>query len=126
MIKLSENLIINTGNNEFNYKAVTDLDQVIKDIQFLEVHSYGKVFYVGEHKLCEYKDICLNEPFQQKLNSFKQINLAINKFEIRLNKKFGDFTDNDWKAIDDQLKKYQGKLHLKITMHGICGGGREK
>ena len=113
LIKLSENLIINTGKNEFNFKAVTDLEQVIKDIQFLETLPYGKAFYIGEHKLCEYKDICLDEPFQQKLNLFKQIQSAINKFDIRLNKKFGDFSDNDWKAMDDLLKIYQGEIALK-------------
>lgn len=113
LIKLSENLIINTGKNEFSFKAVTDLEQVIKDIQFLEKIPYGKAFYVGEHKLCEYKDICLNEPFQRKLNLFKQIQLAINKFGIKLNKIFMDFTENDWHAIDELLKIYQGKIRPK-------------
>ncbi len=113
LIKLSENLSINTGKSEFNFEVVTGLNQVIKDIQFLEALPYGEAFYVGKHKLCEYKDISLNERFQQKLNLFKQLQLAVNKFDIKLNKVFGDFTDNDWKAIEDLLKIYQGKIWPK-------------
>lgn len=110
LIKLSENLIIDTGKSKFNFEAMTDIGQVIKDIQFLEALPFGKTFYVGKHKLCEYKDIHLNDHFQQKLNLFKQLQLAFNKFDIKLNKKFGDFTDNDWKAMDELLKIYQGKI----------------
>lgn len=113
LIKLSENLSINTGKSEFNFEVVTGLNQVIKDIQFLEALPYGEAFYVGKHKLCEYKDISLNERFQQKLNLFKQLQLVVNKFDIKLNKVFGDFTDNDWKAIEDLLKIYQGKIWPK-------------
>ncbi len=113
LIKLSENLIINTCKSEFNFEALTDLDQVIKDIQFLEAFPYGKAFYVGKHKLCEYKYIHLNDHFLQKLNLFKQLQLAIIKFDLKLNKKFEDFADDDWKAVDDILNIYQGKIEPK-------------
>ncbi|MBD5463924.1 MAG: hypothetical protein HDR24_12880 [Lachnospiraceae bacterium] len=113
LIKLSENLIINTGKSEFNFEALTDLDQVIKDIQFLEAFPYGKAFYVGKHKLCEYKYTHLNDHFLQKLNLFKQLQLAIIKFDLKLNKKFEDFADDDWKAVDDILNIYQGKIEPK-------------
>lgn len=109
-IRLSENLVINTAERNFNFEAVTELDQVIKDIQFLEALPYGQAFYIGNHKLCEYRDVCLNDQFQQKLNLFKQIQLAVDKFDIKINKDFKDFTDNDWKAMEELLKIYQGKI----------------
>ncbi len=112
-IKLSENLIINTGKSKFDFNPLTELDQVIKDIQFLEAVPYGKALYVDEHKICEYADVCFEDKFQQMLNEFKQLQLAINKFAIKLNKKIKDFTDKDWNAIDELLKIYQGKIRPK-------------
>lgn len=112
-IRLSENLIINTAEKNFNFEALTELDQVIKDIQFLEALPYGQAFYVGSHKLCEYKDICLNDHFQQKLNLFKQLQLAVNKYDINLNRGFRDFSNEDWKAVDELLNIYQGKIKPK-------------
>lgn len=109
-IKLSENLIINTGKSKFDFKPLTELDQVIRDIQFLEAVPFGKALYAGEHKICEYADVCFEDKFQKMLNEFKQLQLAINKFRIKLDKKIQDFTDKDWNAIDELLKIYQGKI----------------
>lgn len=109
-IRLSENLVINTAERNFNFEALTELDQVIKDIQFLEALPYGRAFYVGNDKLCEYRDVCLNDQFQQKLNLFKELQLAVDKFDIKLNKDFKNFTDKDWKAVEELLKIYQGKI----------------
>lgn len=112
-IKLSENLIINTGRSKFDFKPMTELDQVIKDIHFLEAIPFGKAFYADEHKVCEYADVCFEDKFQNMLNDFKQLQLAVSKFAIKLNKRIDDFTDKDWDAIDELLKIYQGKIRPK-------------
>lgn len=112
-IKLSENLTIETGKGKFDFHPLTELDEIIKDVQFLEDIPYGKVFYIGEYKICEYKDVTFNDKFCRMLNEFKQLQLAVNKFEIRLNKCMKDFTEDDWKAINELLKIYQGEIPVK-------------
>lgn len=114
-VKLSENLSVDFGKNQFDFKPLTELNQVIKDIQFIETVPYGNAFFAGDRMIGEYDNMCLDNQFQQKLNLFKQIKLAINKFNIKLNKRFGDFTESDWKAVDELLKIYQGKIKPKTS-----------
>lgn len=112
-IKLSENLIIYFERRNFEFNLKSDLTQVIKDIQFLEAMQYGKTFYVGEHKVCEYAHLQLNDRLQQMIKELKQLQLALIKFDIGLNKDFKNFTDEDWKAVDELLHIYQGKIKPK-------------
>ncbi len=113
LIKLSENLIIHIDQRKFDFKLMTDLTQIIRDIQFLEAMPYGKTFYIGERKICEYANVQLGDRIQQMINELKQLQLAINKFEIKLSKDFRNFTDKNWKEIDELLKIYQGKIRPK-------------
>ena len=112
-LKLSENLIINFQKRNFDFKLKSDLTQVMRDIHFLEAMRYGKTFYVGEHKVCEYINLQLSDGLQQMIKELKQLQLALIKFDIELNKDFRDFTDEDWKAVDELLHIYQGKIKPK-------------
>lgn len=112
-LKLSENLIINFQKRNFDFKLKSDLTQVMRDIHFLEAMRYGKTFYVGEHKVCEYTNLQLSDGLQQMIKELKQLQLALIKFDIELNKDFRDFTDEDWKAVDELLHIYQGKIKPK-------------
>lgn len=112
-IWLSENLIIDLGKEKFDFHPMTQLEQIIKDIQFLEALTYGNTFYIGGHKVSGYKDVCLNDKLQQMLNEYKQLQLAVNKFDIKLDKAVKDFTEKDWEAIDALLKIYQGEIVRK-------------
>lgn len=112
-LKLSENLIINLEKRNFDFKLKSDLTQVMRDIHFLEAMRYGKTFYVGEHKVCEYTNLQLCDGLQQMIKELKQLQLALIKFDIELNKDFKNFTDEDWKAVDELLCVYQGKIKPK-------------
>lgn len=112
-LKLSENLIINFEKRNFDFKLKSDLIQVMKDIHFLEAMRYGKTFYVGEHKVCEYTNLQLSDGLQQMIKELKQLQLALIKFDIELNKDFKNFTDEDWKAVDELLHIYQGEIKPK-------------
>lgn len=112
-LKLSENLIINFEKRNFDFKLKSDLTQVMKDIHFLEAMRYGKTFYVGEHKVCEYTNLQLGDGLQQMIKKLKQLQLALIKLDIELNKDFKNFTDEDWKAVDELLCVYQGKIKPK-------------
>ena len=112
-LKLSENLIINFQKRNFDFKLKSDLTQVMRDIHFLEAMRYGKTFYVGEHKVCEYTNLQLSDGLQHMIKELKQLQLALIKFDIELNKDFRDFTDEDWKAVDELLHIYQGKIKPK-------------
>lgn len=113
LIKLSENLSISIGKSKFNFRLGSDLDNIIKDIQFLEAVPYGKTFYVGEHKICQYADLQLGDKIQQVINELKQLQLAVIEFDIKLNKDFNDFTDENWKALNELLNIYRGEIKPK-------------
>lgn len=112
-IKLSENLSISIEKSKFDFRLMTGLEQTIKDIQFLEAVPYGKAFYAGERKICKYTNLQLGDRLQQMINELKQLQLATIKFSVGLNKDFADFIDKDWKAIDELLSIYQGKIKPK-------------
>lgn len=43
----------------------------------------------------------MNDRLQQMIKELKQLQLALIKFDIELNKDFKNFTDGDWKAVDE-------------------------
>lgn len=55
----------------------------------------------------------MNDRLQQMIKELKQLQLALIKFDIELNKDFKNFTDGDWKAVDELLYIYQGKIKPK-------------
>lgn len=112
-IQLSENLTLEIGNNKIVFDVKTKLEQVIKDIKFLTALQQGSTLYIGQKQIGKYDNINFSEGLQELINNCKQIQSAVMKFEINLGKKFSEFTDADWKAIDELLKIYRGEIKPK-------------
>lgn len=111
-VRLSENLVIDINKRKFIFEPMTDLEQIIKDIKFLEAMRCGRTWHIGKRK-CDYSDVNWGNKFQSMINFYKQLQLATMKFEIKLNKTFENFNDNDWKAMNELVNIYQGKIRPK-------------
>lgn len=113
MIQLSDNLSIDMEKNKVSFEPSTELEQIITDVKFLKIMQKGKSLFVGKKKLCNYDKLSYGEELQRELEDFNQIQAATVKFKISLNKRFGDFTDGDWIAINELVNIYQGKIRPK-------------
>lgn len=108
--RLSENLDIDIGKNKIFFEAQTELECIVKDINFLTAMRQGKSLCIGKRKVCEYCNSDFSKGLQDSIDSLTLIYLATKEYEINLNKRFGDFSDIDKKAIDELVKIYQGKI----------------
>jgi hypothetical protein len=112
-IRLSENLCIDIANNKINFELKTELEQIVKDIRFLEILQQGTSLYIGKEKLCDYENINLGEKIHKAIKDITQIKLALMKFEIHLDKRLDTFTGDDWKSINELINLYKGEIKPK-------------
>lgn len=110
IFEFSENLYIDIGVNKIEFKAKTYIDQIVKDVQFLEALKNGKSFYIGGTKIGTYENVNFGGDLENTINDFKNIQAALIKFNLKLDKKFIDFNDEDWKSMDNLVKLSQNGI----------------
>ena len=110
IFEFSENLYIDIGVNKIEFKAKTYIDQIVKDVQFLEALKNGKSFYIGDTKIGTYENVNFGGDLETTINDFKNIQVALIKFNLKLDKKFIDFNDEDWKSMDNLVKLSQNGI----------------
>lgn len=110
IFEFSENLYIDIGVYKIEFKAKTYIDQIVKDVQFLEALKNGKSFYIGDTKIGTYENVNFGGDLETTINDFKNIQVALIKFNLKLDKKFIDFNDEDWKSMDNLVKLSQNGI----------------
>lgn len=110
IFQLSENLYIDIGVNKIEFKAKTYIDQIMRDIQFLEALKNGKSFYIGNTKIGTYDNVNFGDDLETSIKDFKNIQAALIKFNLKLDKKFADFNDKDWESMDNLVKLVQNGI----------------
>lgn len=110
IFQLSENLYIDTGVNKIEFKARTYIDQIMRDIYFLEALKNGKSIYIGNKEVATYSNVNFGDDLETLIKDFKNIYAASMKFNLNIDKKFGDFNDEDWKAMDNLVKLFQNAI----------------
>lgn len=110
IFEFSENLYIDIGVNKIEFKAKTYIDQIVKDVQFLEALKNGKSFYIGDTKIGTYENVNFGGDLETTINDFKNIQVALIKFNLKFDKKFIDFNDEDWKSMDNLVKLSQNGI----------------
>ena len=103
-------MYIDIGVNKIEFKAKTYIDQIVKDVQFLEALKNGKSFYIGDTKIGTYENVNFGGDLETTINDFKNIQVALIKFNLKLDKKFIDFNDEDWKSMDNLVKLSQNGI----------------
>jgi len=109
-LRLSENMSVNTKTNSFNFNAVTELDDIIRDLKFLEALENSCTLYIGEDKLATYNDVKFHDGLKETMNFFFLLKQAVDAYEIRLNKRFSDFDDKNWVAVDKLVSLWKGDI----------------
>lgn len=110
IFEFSENLYIDIGVNKIEFKAKTYIDQVMRDIQFLEALKNGKSFYIGNIKIGTYDNVNFGDDLETSIRDFKNIQEALMRFNLKLDKKFADFNDKDWESMDNLVKLVQNGI----------------
>jgi len=110
IFQFSENLYVDIGVNKIEFKAKTYIDQVMRDIQFLEALKNGKSFYIGNTKIGTYENVNFGDDLETTINDFKNIQEALIRFNLKLDKKFADFNDKDWESMDNLVKLVQNGI----------------
>lgn len=113
IVRLSENLSINMGTSKFNFKPITEIEKIMKDIQFLKALQQGSTLYVGKRKVADYGNTRFDTELQELIYDVTELYLATTKYEIDTKKRFDCFTEDDWRAIDELVKLHQGKIRPK-------------
>lgn len=116
IFQFSENLYVDIGVNKIEFKAKTYIDQVMRDIQFLEALKNGKSFYIGDTKIGTYENVNFGDDLETTINDFKNIQEALIRFNLKLDKKFADFNDKDWESMDNLVKLVQNGIKLNKQM----------
>jgi len=81
IIKLSDNLYIDFEKNKINFKAKTYIEQIVKDIQFLDVLKNGKSVYIGDEEVGTFDNVSFGTDLQSAISDFKNIQAALIKFD---------------------------------------------
>lgn len=110
IFQFSENLYVDIGVNKIEFKAKTYIDQVMRDIQFLEALKNGKSFYIGNTKIGTYENVNFGDDLETSIRDFKNIQEALIRFNLKLDKKFADFNDKDWESMDNLVKLVQNGI----------------
>lgn len=116
IFQFSENLYVDIGVNKIEFKAKTYIDQVMRDIQFLEALKNGKSFYIGNTKIGTYENVNFGDDLETSIRDFKNIQEALIRFNLKLDKKFADFNDKDWESMDNLVKLVQNGIRPNKQM----------
>ena len=116
IFQFSENLYVDIGVNKIEFKEKTYIDQVMRDIQFLEALKNGKSFYIGNTKIGTYENVNFGDDLETSIRDFKNIQEALIRFNLKLDKKFADFNDKDWESMDNLVKLVQNGIRPNKQM----------
>ena len=109
-LRLSENMSVNTKTNSFNFNAVTELDDIIRDLKFLEALEKSCTLYIGEDKLATYNDVKFHDGLKETMNFFFLLKQAVDAYDIHLNKRFKDFNKENWAAVHKLVSLWKGDI----------------
>lgn len=116
ILRLGENITINTTNNKINFRANSELNTILNDIKFLEALSNHCDVYLGEDILVSCKNIQFNNEMREKMDFFFLLKQVVDSYKIDLNKRFSDFEEDNWTAINKLIGLYKAQIRpLKET-----------
>lgn len=114
-IRLSENLELRISENKVHFDPKSDLETVIRDIRFLEALQQGSGLYIGKKKVMGYEEQRLGPDLQKAICDYKLLQLVTNKYGMTIRKRIADFTDSDWKSLNELVAIFKGDI---VPKHG--------
>ncbi len=113
VIIVSENLVLNMFDGKFNFKLNGNLNTLLKDVNFIKSMEKGKSFYLNNKKTVEYSNANIPENLKNQMKLILDLSQAFVEIGFTCNKRFDEFTDENWKCINELLKIYYRKIRPK-------------
>lgn len=83
-IELSDNLMIDLKHHKFLFKMKSDIEGVIRDINFLDAVRHGNKLISGEDSVCEYSDLLFGNDMEQMIFDMKDFYKALKSLILQL------------------------------------------
>ena len=115
-IELSDNLTIDLKHEKFNFEVKSDIEGVMRDINFLDAVCQEHKLVSGEDIICEYSFFSFNSDMKQMISDVKDFYEALKQFDFRITKSFSEFTNADFFAMNTLIRLYRGEYHSKNTI----------
>lgn len=113
IIQLSDNLSLNTKTNKVNFESITELDEIIKDVNFLKGMEAGNKLYIGNDILATFDNVVFDNGLREIMEFYIKLKQAVDEFEIKLLKRVADFDEDDWIAIGKLIALWDGDIKPK-------------
>lgn len=114
-IELSDNLTIDLKHDKFLFEMKSDIEGVMRDINFLDAVCHGNKLISGEDSVCEYSDPLFGNDMEQIISDMKDFYGALKQFHFIITKSFNEFTHADFVAMNKIIRLYRGEYHSKNT-----------
>lgn len=115
-IELSDNLKIDLKHHKFLFEMKSDIEGVIRDINFLDAIRHGNKLISGEDSVCEYSVSLFGNDMEQMIFDMKDFYRALKQFDFAIIKPFNEFTNTDFLAMNQIIRLYRGEYHPKNTI----------
>lgn len=113
IIRLSQNLVIDFDGGKINFDMLSDLNTLLHDVEFLNQLRNEKDFYVDQVKVAEIRNVNFSQHMEKRMKIVIDLDAAFKDIGFKCNKKFEDFTDANWKSVNELLNLYRGNIKPK-------------
>lgn len=113
IIRVSENLTLDIFKGKFHFDAIGNLTTLLRDVRFLNAIVNGKSFYVDGKRIMGFSYVKIPKNLKNELKMISDLSYAFDEIGFVCNKNFSDFTDENWKSINDLLRIYNRNIRLK-------------
>lgn len=114
-IELSDNLTVDLKHDKFIFEIKSDIEGVMRDINFLDAVCHGHRLISGEDNICEYSDPLFGSDMKQMVSDVKDFYAALKHFDFRITKSFSEFTNADFSAMNALIRLYRGEYRSNNT-----------
>ena len=114
-IELSDNLTVDLKHDKFIFEIKSDIEGVMRDINFLDAVCHGHRLISGGDNICEYSDPLFGSDMKQMVSDVKDFYAALKHFDFRITKSFSEFTNADFSAMNALIRLYRGEYRSNNT-----------
>ena len=113
IIRLSENLSLDLIGGKINLDMVGDIETLLNDVNFINSLKEKRNISINGKEIIGINSINVSRNMNDKINLALELAEAYKEIGVQCNKKFKDFTEENWKSISNLLGLYKRKLRPK-------------
>lgn len=113
IIRIGSHLQINMNDKLFSFHPIGTLDEIAVDIDFLSAIQSGHKIMIGnEEGEIRHGDL-FSDALCESIKMLKKVIRTFEKFEVICTKRLGNFSDLDWKAVNELINLDVGNIRPK-------------